>query len=95
MARNAFAGKMVAAAGRLRAEERKELVHRCLTTIYQASVVALNDQFGFGSDRITRFRDAMEATIMEYGALMDGTDAGYADGALERRYLQIMGSDRE
>ena len=95
MARNALARKMVAAAGRLKEEERKALTRWCLATIYQASAVALNEQFGFGPDRIAKFRETLEATIVEYGDLLDGVDEDYADGALERRYLQIMREDKE
>lgn len=73
--------------------EKADLIHRVLTTIYQASAVALNEQFGFGSDRISRFRDAMEQTIIEYGAMLDDVDADYADGKLSKRYEQIMGDD--
>lgn len=91
MARNAYAMQMLAAKSALQREERKALVHRCLTTIYQASAIALNDEFGFGAERITRFRDAMESIILEYGVEMDNTDTEYADGKLEEAYLRIMG----
>lgn len=55
--------------------------------------MALNEQFGFGAERISRFRDAMEQTIIEYGAMLDDVDADYADGKLSKRYEQIMGDD--
>lgn len=42
---------------------------------------------------VSRFRDAMEQTIMEYGALLDSVDADYADGKLAQRYEQIMGDE--
>lgn len=71
-------------------EERKALVHHCITTIYQASAVALNDEFGFGSERIERYRDKLNETMLEFGVLQDDTDTDYAMGALERRYQQIM-----
>ena len=89
MGRNAFAAKMVATAGRLKAEERKALVQHCIDTVHMASAVALNEQFGFGADRLARFKAATEAVIFEYGDLLDGTDADYANGALERRYKQL------
>ena len=91
--RNAYAAKLQAQRVRLRNNERAELIHRILTTVYQASAVALNEQFGFGADRISRFRDAMEQTIIEYGALLDSVDADYADGKLAQRYEQIMGDE--
>ena len=71
-------------------EERKALVHHCLTTIYQASAVALNDEFGFGAERVERFRDKLNETMLEFGVLQDDVDTDYATGALERRYQQIM-----
>lgn len=88
--KNAYAAKIQAQRVHLRNSERAELIHRILTTVYQASAVALNDQFGFGADRISRFREAMEQTIVEYGALLNSTDTEYADGKLEQRYKQIM-----
>lgn len=71
--------------------ERKAIVHHCLTTIYQAAAVALNEEFGFGSERVERFRDKLNETMLEFGVLQDDTDTDYAMGALERRYEQIMG----
>lgn len=91
--KNAYAAKLQAQRVHLRNEERADLIHRILTTVYQASAVALNEQFGFGADRISRFRDAMEQTIIEYGAMLDDVDADYADGKLSKRYEQIMGDD--
>lgn len=89
--KNAYAAKVQAQRQHLKAEERAELVHRLMTTIYQSAAIALNEEFGFGTDRITRFRDAMERIIIEYGVLMDETDIDYADGKLEQRYKAIMG----
>lgn len=91
--KNAYAAKLQAQRVHLRNEERAELIHRILTTVYQASAVALNEQFGFGAERISRFRDAMEQTIIEYGAMLDDVDADYVDGKLSKRYEQIMGDD--
>lgn len=91
--KNAYAAKIQAQRVHLRNEERAELIHRILTTVYQASAVALNEQFGFGADRISRFRDAMEQTIIEYGAMLDDVDADYVDGKLSKRYEQIMGDE--
>lgn len=76
-------------------EERKAIVHHCLTTIYQAAAVALNDEFGFGAERVERFREKLNETMLEFGVLQDDTDTDYAMGALERRYKQIMGKGDE
>ena len=91
--KNAYAAKLQAQRVRLKNSERSELIHRLLTTVYQASVVALNEKFGFGADRISCFRDAMEETILEYGVMLDEVDADYADGKLAQRYEQIMGDE--
>ena len=88
--KNAYAAKLQAQRVRLQNKERTDLIQQILTTVYQASAVALNEQFGFGADRISRFRDAIERTIIEYGAILDSTDAEYADCKLEERYKQIM-----
>lgn len=90
MAKNAYAAKLMAAKAAMSLAERKELINRCITTIYQASAVALNEKFGFGASRIEKFRDELNTTINEYGALMDGADVEYADAKLEQRYNQIM-----
>ena len=91
MPKNAFAAKMMAAKAALSMQERQALIHRVLTTVYQASAVALHEEFGFGPGRIERFKDAMEAVILEYGDLLSGTDADYADGKLEEQYNKIVG----
>lgn len=93
MSRNAFAGKLIAAKADLSQQQKAALIHRVLTTVYQASAIALNEQFGFGAERIARFRDGMEAVIQEYGVLLDDTDADYADGKLAQRYEAIMGDE--
>lgn len=88
--RNAYAAKLLAAKQALIRTQRKELVHRCITTIFQASAIALHDEFGFGPERIKRFQKTMERVIMEYGVLMDGTDVDYADGKLDHQCKKIM-----
>lgn len=93
MSKNAFAGKLIAAKAALSQQQKATLIHRVLTTVYQASAIALNEQFGFGAERIARFRDGMEAVIQEYGVLLDDTDADYADGKLAQRYEAIMGDE--
>lgn len=91
-----YAVRMQQARRVLANEERAAIVHHCLTTIYQAAAVALNEQFGFGPERVERFRDTLNAVMLDFGVLQDDTDTDYAMGALERRYKQIMerrGSD--
>lgn len=71
-------------------EERRAVVHHCLTTIYQAAAVALNEEFGFGKERVEKFRDKLNDVMLEFGVLQDDTDTDYAMGTLERRYKQIV-----
>ena len=92
--RNAYAAKLMAAKGAVTAHQRAALVHRCLTTVYQASAVALHKVYGFGPERIERFKAALETVILEYGDLINDVDADYADGKLDERYKQIMGDER-
>lgn len=87
-----YSARMKQAKNILADEERKALVHHCITMIYQASAVALNEEFGFGSERVERFRDKLNETMLEFGVLQDDTDTDYAMGALERRHQQIMGT---
>ena len=59
MPKNVYAAKLMAAKAAMTQQERAALVNRTLTTVYQASAVALNEVYGFGPERIARFRDAM------------------------------------
>ena len=95
VARNAYAAKLMAAKAAVKEEERKAIVRRCITTVYQASVITLNEQFGFGPERAEKFRRGMEEIVNEYGAFMEQADVDYADDALERRYNQVMGCKDE
>ena len=87
---SAYAKKLTVAKAAVSQMERQALVRRCINTIFQASAVALNEQFGFGADRITKFRLAMESIINEYGDLMAGADVDYADDKLEEAFNRIM-----
>ena len=56
MGKNAYARKLTAAKHAISYMERQEIVRRCINTIFMASAVALNDEFGFGCERIMRFK---------------------------------------
>lgn len=90
-----YAARLMAAKAVVSDQQRQQIVHHCLTTVYQASVIALNEEFGFGAERIERFRDKLNDTVLEFGVLQDDVDTDYAVGALERRYKQIMGEEQE
>jgi hypothetical protein len=87
---NAYAKKLMAAKQALSFVEKQNIVRRCIETIFYASAVALNDEFGFGADRIMRFKDALEKTVSEYGILVSEADTEYADGKLEEAFKKIM-----
>ena len=87
---NAYARKLTAAKHAISHMERQEIVRRCINTIFMASAVALNDEFGFGCERIMRFKVAMEKIVDEYGGLASGADLDYADGKLEEAFKRIM-----
>lgn len=91
---NAYAKKLTAVRSAINQAERQALVHRCITTIFQASAVALNEEFGFGADRLLRFKEAMEKIVTEYGDLMHGADVDYADDKLEQAFKRIMEGQR-
>lgn len=95
MPRNAYAAKLLAAKEAITKEERSRIIHRTINTLYQASAVVLNEQFGFGKERVERFRDALNDTVEEYGTLIDGADVDYADDKLLQRYQQIMGAPND
>lgn len=90
MKKNAYARKLTAAKSAISYVERQNIVRRCIDTIFYASAVALNDEFGFGAERIMRFKEAMEKIIDEYGALASGADTDYADGKLVEAFKRIM-----
>jgi hypothetical protein len=56
--------------------------------------VALDEEFGFGADRLLRFKEAMERIVNEYGDLMHGADVDYADDKLEQAFKRIMEGQR-
>ena len=54
--------------------------------------VALNDEFGFGKDRLKRLEKRFNEVFVEYGLLvMD--DVKYGNTKLKRRVAQIMRED--
>lgn len=87
---NHYAKKLMAAKQAISYVERQNIVHRCIETIFFASAIALNQEFGFGSERIMRFKETMEKVVNEYGDLASGADTEYADGKLEEAFKKIM-----
>ena len=58
----------------------------------QIMTIALNDEFGFGKDRLKKLEKRFNALFTEYGLLvMD--DTLYGNTKLKRRVAQIMGEE--
>lgn len=89
--KNEYAKTLMAMKAAMSVSEKRAMVRRIMTTIYQGAAIALNNEFGFGAERIARFCDALDATLVEYGVEMDENDHEYADAKLEEAYLRIMG----
>lgn len=91
--KNAYAAKLQAQRVTIKNVERAALVHRVADMIGKAYAVELNDEFGFGRDRIKKVQNGVDSIIIECEALANGVDWGYADGKLDERYKKIMGGD--
>lgn len=90
MAKNQYAAKLIAAKGAVNKAERERIVHHCVTTQWLASAIALNRAFGFGPERIEKFRDELESVMVEYDVARVGADVDYADGKLEESFANLM-----
>lgn len=88
--KNAYAVKLMAAKAKMSDAERLALIHRVGQTCLNAMTVALNEQFGFGPDRLKKLNDGFDVVMAQYGICLD-TDADYADGELESAVKKIMG----
>lgn len=100
MSRNAYAKKVLeekkeikAAKVMLTEAQKMAVINRTISILYYASAVTLNEEFGFGKERIVRFRDGVYQLFKEYKGLLDNTDVDYAEGKLAQRYEAIMGED--
>ena len=88
--KNTYARKLTAVKSAITYTERQNIVRRCINTIFYAFAIALNEEFGFGAERIMRLKEKMEKVIEEYGILASGADTDYADGKLEEAFKKIM-----
>ena len=87
----AFATKLALAKSVMKREERRAVVYRCIDTLSQSAVIALNREYGFGQERAIRFLEELQRVVEEYGVLADGADVDYADDKLKEAYNRIMG----
>ena len=62
-----------------------------LERIIYCMIIALNEEFGFGRQRIGRVLDKTAALSQEYKKLRQEADAVYADEKLRRRVEEVLG----
>ena len=63
---------------------------------FDAAMIALHEEFGFGAERIKRFRTAMLSHMDEMADLIlqdDDPDAIYAKEVIDRKLREILGPD--
>lgn len=87
---NAFARRLVVAKEVVSYNAKQAIVRRCINTLFYASAIALNEEFGLGAKRLMRFKERMEKVVEEYGLLASGADTDYADDKLEEAFKKIM-----
>ena len=83
---------------RLAQEKRRACIetHRFTRQLMvDLSMVALNAEFGFGSDRLKRYAKRMKALFEEYADMWNGDtpDTEYARATLDAKLRQIFGPD--
>lgn len=84
---------------RMQAQKEHDLKKSRLFTIQQCKdmmLIAANDAFGFGQDRIKRLADAFDAVFEEYAELVledakTDKDIWYSTGKYEERLREICG----
>ena len=87
---------------KIQERHRKELAETELTThrftrqmMVDLSYIALNKAFGFGSERLQKFANALKDVYSEYADLWNADDADteYSRAALDAKLKQIFGDD--
>lgn len=70
-------------------KQRLEAFNAAMQCCMNIMTVVLNDEFGFGKDRLLRLQDAFNEKFDEYGELVAG-DIQYGSKKLNERVKQIM-----
>lgn len=83
---------------RMEQQKKRELIetHRFTRQLMvDLAYVALNNEFGFGSDRLKRFAAALLKVYEEYADLWNGDtpDTEYAQAKLDAKLQQIFAGD--
>lgn len=76
-------------AAAMKEAEKRALIRFVGQKCLDVMTVALNEEYGFGADRLNRLSASFAAIMDEYGGMVD-TDAEYADEKLRQRVKQIM-----
>lgn len=68
----------------------------CIQQCKDMMLIAANDAFGFGADRLKRFADAYDAVFEEFAQMVvedakDDQDIWYSTGKCEERLREILG----
>lgn len=73
-------------------KQKIDAFNSAMNCCMQIMTIALNDEFGFGKDRLKKLEKRFNALFTEYGLLvMD--DTLYGNTKLKRRVAQIMGEE--
>lgn len=89
MSKNAYAQQLQLK----KALERQEIIKRTAQTCLDIMTIALNDEFGFGPERLERLARHFNDLFTEYDDMLeDGAD--YADSKLRERIDRIMGRQK-
>lgn len=70
-------------------KQRLEAFTAALDSLMLIMTVALNDEFGFGRDRLLRLEKRFNDLYQEYGLMVAG-DISYGNAKLKERVSQIM-----
>lgn len=90
MGKNQYAKVLQQVKSALTAEEKQQIIWHVVEVIDHADAIAMNRAFGFGQQRIERYRRALADVCEEFEVEKRLNDLDYADGKLEEAYKKIM-----
>lgn len=75
-------------------KHRVEAFDAAMNCCMQIMTIALNDEFGFGRDRLLKLEKTFNSLFEEYGCLVTD-DISYGNKKLKERVEKIMGKEDE
>ena len=97
MAKNAYARELQRRKAELKAasmEVAQEVKDLALNDVMKMAVIALNEEFGLGNERLRRFAIRLYEVSKEFDALAgDEADFDYAREKMNQRIAQIFGDE--